>query len=379
MPKPSEPGESQLRDPHPSGRPTIFGLQALRFIAAAMVVMTHTLNREVVLYANPPVPRAAWMESGVDIFFVISGFIMVYIIKPETRPGPFWLQRFTRIAPLYWVATAIAFVGGLVLPEWFFGRQDFWFALRSALFLPMGADPDLHPIISPGWTLIYEFGFYTLLAFCMLVARPPFLASITIIVIYFAFSALATVLGWPGGLTYYAAGLLTIEFLFGIAAAVLAARLSLNPWYGLGLAVLGLILIYVMWYMPAGHGAAALFTARGIAIGTPALLTVIGILVSEPLWQRYGAMTWFARLGDASYSIYIVHFFFVTALTTLLQKVPALRELLGPYGFIVLGMVLGLGSGLLAHIYIERPLLALVRSWLPRRRPAARIAAPAKV
>ena len=116
-----------LSDPHPGGKATIFGVQALRFVAAAMVVVTHALNREVTLYSNPPLPRAPWMEAGVDIFFVISGFIMVYILKPDTRPGAFWLQRFTRIVPLYWFATAVALllVAAVVL--------GLWLTVRTAL------------------------------------------------------------------------------------------------------------------------------------------------------------------------------------------------------------------------------------------------------
>ena len=368
---PEATGPSALRDPHPGGRATIFGLQGLRFIAAAMVVMTHTLNREVTFYASA-VPRADWMSAGVDIFFVISGFIMVYIITPETRPGPFWLQRFTRIAPLYWVATAIAFIGGLVLPDWFFGRQDFWFALRSALFLPMGDTTDTHPIISPGWTLVYEFGFYTLLTLCMFLRRPPFRLAAAIIAIYVAFGMADVALGGPMAVAFYADYVLMFEFLYGMAAAAVVARLPLGPWQGLVLAAVGLALIPCTWYTPY-------YSLRGIAVGLPAFLVVIGVLASEPLWQRNRAMLWFARLGDASYSIYIVHFFFVTALATLVRNSPFVRDALGPYGFIALSMVLGLGSGILAHIYIERPLLALVRGWLPRHRPHSALATPAKV
>ncbi len=123
MTAPTPPTTPAATGPHAAGKSTIHGLQALRFLAAAIVVVTHVLNREVNLYHPYPVPRAPWMEAGVDIFFVISGFIMVYIIKPETTPGAFWLQRFTRIAPFYWVATIIGFLGGLVAPDYFFGHQ----------------------------------------------------------------------------------------------------------------------------------------------------------------------------------------------------------------------------------------------------------------
>ncbi len=360
-----------FRDPHPAGKETIFGLQGLRFVAAAMVVMTHALNREVWLYqAAAPLPRAAWMEAGVDIFFVISGFIMVYIIKPETQPGAFWLQRFTRIAPLYWLATAIAFVGGMLLPEWFFGRQDTWFALRSALFVPLGDNSDAHPIISPGWTLIYEFAFYTILAGCMLLRRPPFALAVGIIGTILILGALMG--KWLPWLSFYGDQLLMGEFVFGMASAAIVRRLSLRPAWGLLLAATGLIGIFFLWYAPPEW-------PRGVRVGLPALLTVVGILTSEPLWQRHGLLLQFARLGDASYSIYIVHFFFVTALLTLFQKSEAVRDSFGPYGFVALAMIVGLGSGILTHIFIEKPLLRLVRSLLPKRRPRPALAAPAKV
>ena len=76
----------------------------------------------------------------------------------------------------------------------------------------------------------------------------------------------------------------------------------------------------------------------------------------------------FARLGDASYAIYIVHFFFVTAIGTLFQKSDVLRNAVGPYGYVAFSVAVGIGAGILAHIFIEKPLLRLVRSWLPDTR-----------
>jgi peptidoglycan/LPS O-acetylase OafA/YrhL len=365
---PIEAEATPFREPHPAGKSTIHGLQALRFVAAAMVVITHVLNREVNLYHPYPLPRAPWMEAGVDIFFVISGFIMVYIIKPDTRPGPFWLQRFTRIAPLYWVATAVAFIGGLVLPDWVFGRADWVFALKSALFLPITPDVNDHPLVSPGWTLIFEFSFYTLLALCLTIRRPPFrLAAIAIAVILLA-ALFRGAVPWLG---YYSSGLLMLEFLFGMIVAELVRRFPVRPWLGMVLALGGLVLIYFMWEGPFG-------TARGLNAGLPALLVVFGILASEPIWQRHAGLRWFARLGDASYSIYIVHFFFVTAIAVLFSRSEAVRDGFGPYGYTVVSVAVGIGAGIAVHIFVEKPLLQLVRSWLPRRRHRPELS-PAKV
>jgi exopolysaccharide production protein ExoZ len=360
---------SALRDPHPGGKTTIYGLQALRFWAAAMVVVTHVLNREVNLYHPYPLPRAPWMESGVDIFFVISGFIMVYILKPDTKPGAFWLQRFTRIAPLYWLATAIAFVGGLVLPEWFFGRQSPLFALQSALFLPTGHNSGAHPLISPGWTLVYEFAFYTILSLSLLIRRPPFAATAMAIVLLLSAGVMfVPQVPWLG---YYSDQALMLEFLFGMGAAVLVKEHAFRPWQGLVIAALGMVLIYMLWDFKLDY-------PRGIKAGLPAFLVVMGFLISEPVWQRVGWMRAIARLGDASYSIYIVHFFFVTAIATLFMKSQWVHDAAGPWGYVVISVAAGLGSGILAHVFIEKPLLRLVRSCLPKGPTSRLVPAVAK-
>jgi exopolysaccharide production protein ExoZ len=359
-----------FRDPHPEGKSTIFGLQALRFIAAAMVVVTHVLNREVNLYHPYPLPRAPWMEAGVDIFFVISGFIMVYIIKPETRAGAFWLQRFTRIAPLYWAATVVAFLGGLVLPEWFFGRQGWSYALQSMLFVPVGTNSDAHPLISPGWTLIYEFAFYTILAFCLALRRPPFATAVVAILLLVAGGAwLGHLVPW---LAFYSDKGLMLEFLFGMGAAVLVREHALRPWHGLIIAAAGLGLIYALWDFQIDW-------PRGMRAGLPAMLTVVGFLISEPIWRRNRLLRGFARLGDASYSIYIIHFFFVTAIATLFTKSTWLAAAVGPYGYVAVSVAAGLGSGIFVHLLVEKPLLRLVRSWLPGRERPGLVAAAAKV
>ncbi|MDR3476074.1 MAG: acyltransferase [Devosia sp.] len=356
--------------PQKGEKGTILGLQGLRFFAASIVVVTHTLNREVNLYHPYPLPRAPWMEAGVDIFFVISGFIMVYIIKPETAAGRFWLQRFTRIVPLYWIATIVAYIGCVTAPDWFFGHQGWWFALRSLLFIPTGDNSWAHPILSPGWTLVYEFAFYTLLALCLTLRKPPFATSAVVIVAVVSVGMLLK--PWLPFMGFYADEALLLEFLFGMGAAVLAREHGFRPWQGPLIAALGLVLIYFLWDFQMGW-------PRGLKAGLPAFLVVFGTLVSEPLWQRSRALQGISRLGDASYSIYLVHFFFVTAIATFCTKNPQFTQFIGAYTFTIGTVVIGIGAGLLAHLFIEKPLLKLVRSWLDRG-PAPKLApAAAKV
>jgi exopolysaccharide production protein ExoZ len=345
-----------LADPHPRGKSTIFGVQALRFLAAVLVVILHALNQEITFKVHP-LPSQQWMQGGVDIFFVISGFIMVYIVKPDTRPGTFWLQRFTRIAPLYWIATAVAYVGGIVAPAWFFGPHSAWFALTSALFIPPDNFQWALPLLSVGWTLNFEFAFYSILAACLVFRRPPFAAAtVAIVVVVASGIMLKPYLYFMG---YYADHALMLEFLFGMGAAVLVRDHGLRPWHGLVIAAIGLTLLALLWDFQLGW-------PRGIRTGLPAFLVVFGILVSEPLWQRHEALRQFARLGDASYSIYLTHFFFIVALSRLWKTNPGAAAL-GPIGYLAIAIPLGIAMGILVHLLVERPLLAVVRTRLKRR------------
>lgn len=336
-----------------SGAPTIFGLQGLRFLAAGMVVVTHALNRTVVLYPNGPLPRQTFLEAGVDIFFVISGFIMVYILKPGTSPGTFWIRRFTRIVPLYWLFTILAFVGGYVVPRYFFGAVDWRFGLLSLSFMPLGNQMWPHPLLSPGWTLNYEFAFYTIFALCMFFGKRLFFAVTLVIILIVTIGTVnAKGIMWAG---YYSDGAMMLEFLFGMAAAALVKDRLMPPLAGVGLAVIGLVLIYYLWNMDIAY-------PRGLKIGMPAFLVVVGILVSEPIWQKSGLLQQFARLGDASYAIYIVHYLLVQAIATFFEDQLWARGLVGPYGFTILVVVVGIGAGLAAHVLIEKPLLRVIRT-----------------
>ena len=104
--------------------------------------------------------------AGVDIFFVVSGFIMVVTtMKRDMAPGEFLLHRIARIVPVYWVVTILLFA--IVMygfkPVGIMRMQPDWLA-KSLLFIPFDRDGRVEPIISVGWTLNYEMFFYLLFA-----------------------------------------------------------------------------------------------------------------------------------------------------------------------------------------------------------------------
>src|SRR5665213_2734258 len=156
--------------PEPS-RTNFLTIQALRAIAALLVVLLHafeTWGERV----DPAAPGVNWENgaAGVDIFFIISGFVMVISSRRLMAQAGGWLiflrHRVVRIVPLYWLLTtlkvlAVAVLGGVVLRT----SLDFGFVAGSYLFLPVtDSAGHFRPVLPVGWTLTYEFLFYLLFA-----------------------------------------------------------------------------------------------------------------------------------------------------------------------------------------------------------------------
>lgn len=160
----------------------LHSLQALRAIAALLVVADHALTLPVgTAYPEQPITSYAWFlgEQGVAIFFIISGFIMVtttYNLPPTISTSwNFLKRRFLRVAPLYWLYTAAACA---LIATGLWNRPFPITAARvvkSVFFIPYLDGPGaMRPILGPGWTLNYEMGFYV--AFSLLLILPARLA-----------------------------------------------------------------------------------------------------------------------------------------------------------------------------------------------------------
>ena len=93
------------------GSPTLKSIQVLRAVAAIAVLTLHAANEKVSFLGGDPAPFKNFVlgAAGVDLFFVISGFVMVYssesLFGRADGPLSFFLRRLARIAPLYWAVT----------------------------------------------------------------------------------------------------------------------------------------------------------------------------------------------------------------------------------------------------------------------------------
>jgi len=330
------------------GRGHIAELQYLRALAVLMVVIGHIHQTEGRLIGGQLLGGFAYFGfSGVDVFFVISGFIIhrIYGTKSGFRPR-FFLSRLNRIFPLYWIYTALA-VGGLFLaygagPDTALGQKG-W--LATITLYPVGYPP----LLSVGWTLTHELYFY--LVYAVYLALPTRVR-------YWA------VLGWAG---------LTLGGMFGIADGQPALiGLLVSPFNSLFLA--GALIAQFSDRLLALRGTALTVGVAGAALGL-AWTTAYGldgltdpafrVLIFAPfaIGTVWAVLAWrprlpalAARIGDWSYAAYLGHILVLEVLARILA--PYLSgTLLASMVYYTLGMLGALALAWLTHRLIERPLL----------------------
>ena len=282
-------------------------LQALRAIAAWLVVADHALLDITQNGVRNPFTHVAWMMGtiGVYVFFVISGFIMVHIcwdhFGRRGAAADFLRRRITRIVPLYWLATLAAFAFHKVSAT--HGAYADWSELlRSLFFIPyLDEDGSWAPVLAQGWTLNYEMFFYVIFA-----AAIGFRRQIAVPVIGTALG-ISTIVG-----SFLAKGVL----------AYLTSPIVL--WFVLG------IVLAVFWQLYD---------------------------FAEP--KRLARLARFLELfGDASYSTYLVHGLALTMLLRIWITIVG-----APSGwFLAVGLIAATVAGLAVHLALERPILRIVTS-----------------
>jgi peptidoglycan/LPS O-acetylase OafA/YrhL len=275
-------------------------LQVLRFIAAWIVVALHITQVNQRITGHGALFEIG--NSGVDIFFVISGFIMAYTFRGKTASS-FAIQRIARIVPLYWLLTGAVFVGALVQPSLFLHTTaNLGGLLKSLLFIPYQKAPGMpQPMLFQGWTLNYEMFFYAIFACCIKYTRKPVVSAAAILIAL-------TVIGYMAGYSsiyfrFYTDPIL-LEFTYGLLLYGLYQSGLLTSRFTWTLMLIGGSLLLVQFDRPDLGGALRAYT-RGI----PAFLIVAGFLG----WKlpHFPMRNVFIHLGDCSYSTYLGHPFII--------------------------------------------------------------------
>jgi exopolysaccharide production protein ExoZ len=323
-------------------RPTYLGLQVLRVMAAVLVLITHSG-----FYASERLDRSFqyWKTgaAGVDLFFVISGFVMVYSSVNLIGARKGWLlfsqRRIIRIVPMYWLATTIKLVLMVLAGEFVlharFSPLD---TVMSYLFLPTrNSDGLFFPLLGVGWTLNFEMLFYLLFAVALFLRASVF-KFVGVILFILAAGALFRQDNWPAFSFYL--NPIVLDFFFGMLIARACLRGKHLPRGAAVLSVFAGLLLLLVFPVTIWHTSLA-----GVAAAM-----VIGGLVGLEAWLTW-IPGWLIYLADASYVIYLFHPLVAPAAPVVLAKLHM------PYPLLSIGLSIcfALLAGCFIHKLVEEP------------------------
>jgi exopolysaccharide production protein ExoZ len=338
-------------------------LQILRFFAAAAVVLAHASC------AARPNPHGGLCVfyfpteigvAGVDVFFVLSGFIITHtgpLASVRPSGARFFWRRWSRVAPIYyllsipWVAQA-AMMGRLNWPQ----------TVDTFLFWPAAGPSLVTPYLLAGWTLSYEMIFYTTVSALLVGGRLR--RNLAILAVLLAgLVALRQVSAWNP--VRVATSPYFLEFAAGAALAWLWPRLNTAPIaFGIGLIGLGTAIFVFEAAYGAAHSAFALNSlaetsvlSRVALFGPPAAAVVAGACICNRAMSGVLARA-LAWLGDASYSTYLSHSMAVPIFTYLWF---AAFGVTSPWLTTPVVIAASLAVGAAAYVFIERPILKDLR------------------
>jgi peptidoglycan/LPS O-acetylase OafA/YrhL len=346
----------------------LLNVQALRGLAAFLVVFVHL--ETVAKLAGLPAGITVFGNSGVDVFFVISGLIMVVTTsgpKGQTPQG-FLRNRLTRIAPLYWTITFAVFAIALVAPRLLQSTTaDPVQLLESLAFIPYArADGEMHPVVFVGWTLNYEMAFYVIFALGLLL-RNHLLGLALSIAVLVAVAAYGQIARPEGVLGFYCAPMI-LEFAAGmvLGALLVRDRLPKSRVWGWTAAAIGVVALAVMLAGPWLWGQ----FDRSVMFGIPAVVVVAAGLIAERA-RLVLAQGWIQTLGAASYSVYLTHFFCTQVVTNAAVRLAGLGPL-AMWALALVALVLVAMVGVFVHRRVELPLTELARKVIAPMGPKPR-------
>jgi exopolysaccharide production protein ExoZ len=329
------------------------GIQALRAIAACLVVFTHST-----FYAAERLDRHffVWQRGtrGVDIFFVISGFVMIYASqKLLALPGGWKMfaeHRIVRIVPLYWVVTTLKvcillLTTGLALHTTLNPETT----VCSYLFLPAkNLDGKFEPLVGVGWTLTFEMFFYFLFTSALFL-RANVIKFIGVILTVVSIGAYFRQSSWPS-IAFYL-NTIVFEFFLGM----LIAKACIDGVYfprktALWVLACGFFLLIFPppdWHLP-----------KVLISGVPACLIIWSAASLGRLENFIPRVVLY--LGDASYAIYLIHPFVCPLPPTVLNRL----HFDHPWLSVFISVAIGLGAGCILHEIVELPVTNFIKGYL---------------
>jgi peptidoglycan/LPS O-acetylase OafA/YrhL len=277
-------------------------------------------------------------NSGVDIFFVISGFVMtVSNWEKKISILSFFSRRLVRIFPLYLILTltyySIAVIAPFLIPN--INVNFSWFL--SSITFTTSIFGYKAPILGQGWTLEYEMLFYLLFSVSLIFKnnskKLAFMFSVVLFGVLFGISTLF------------------FEFAFGMLAGYLYKEKRFTNLQGLFLSLIGfsLLISNSLNLLPE--------LDRVLVYGIPSFMLILGLATTKQIRNKI-----LRKFGDSSYSLYLSQFFIIPLVfkfDNVLQKLIANSTIM-----VIIVSVVTLIFGHFVYLLVEKPLTKLTRKYL---------------
>lgn len=341
-------------------------IQVLRGFAVLMVGFAHLHSVETKL-GGPIIFGDFFLNgfSGVDLFFLISGFVMVYSNR-DSNPSisnsvRFWVLRLFRIYPLWWLICGAIFVVYLYRPDWVYSSHNSNpDILKSFLLIPQN-DLPLHAV---GWTLIHELWFYLVFGFVILLPR---IATLPLLIVWSLVSFIGFGIETNSPIANLITHPLTIEFIAGCFCALLIGKISNR--LAVPILIAG-IFMFVFAIIMVGDNPTAFFakkSARILYFTIPFALIILGSVKLEESNAIFPSFL--KKIGDWSYSFYLLHvpvFAFVGRSAAPFSSPQSIGDNV-LFAFVALGLTIL--SSAICYIYFERPILRFAHQTLGKQSP----------
>lgn len=333
----------------------------LRGLAAFLIMAKHALY-EVDFNTSLPFSYGAYdaYTIGIDIFFILSGFIMVYTSWGQSGPvaaRDFMLRRIIRIVPIYWFYTFVLMGVALFIPQVLakaqFVPEDF---LKSLFFIPhVNSAGEAQPFLANGWTLNYEMYFYAVFALCLLI---PARYGLAVLIAYFVASLMTDFWFMADGIVQYTYSNKTIYgFVYGVVLGILFQRNVRLPsiFFYIGLAVM-FAAVAALPFTDELYDMGIVYPKTYLALAIVALM----ILPKGAEHRKMPRLSVMA--GDASYTIYLSHPFVLGAVTQIMVFL-GLNNIVSPWAVFALCVATSLIGGYIAYRLIEKPMTDSLRQY----------------
>ena len=326
----------------------IKSLQILRFIAAASVINYHI--------------NFNFGSFGVDIFFVLSGFVISLVTFNNQNNITFIINRISRIVPIYWILSTALLIAAIVAPQLMhqntIENSNFINFFYSIFFIPFNISGEIEPILLVGWSLNYEMFFYFVVWVSLIITKHPLKISSSVIIFLFVYFAHFS---QDSPANSFFGNDIILEFILGLIAFRFYNS-NYKKKYNFVFLIIIILLSSSFRVYVENEG---IMTSRLLYYGIPSFLIVLSCVFLENYIPKLNSklISLLVSMGDASYSTYLTHWYVIVFSRKIFSEDLNLYNFHSLMGTIIT-FVLCLIVGQIIHLFIDNPVNRSFKKYL---------------